>query len=591
MAYEFKKADVYDFANMFSGQKLEKGNELYFDYCPYCKGGGHDKKTFSINLDNGTFNCFRASCGKHGHFVELARDFNFKLDFGETKQYRHLPQKPIEVRSKAVEYLLSRGISESTTKKYKITTHKEHNNILVFPFYDPSGMLTMVKYRKTDFNPKKDRSKEWCEKNTQPILFGMAQCEDFTTLVITEGQIDSLSVAECGIKNAVSVPHGANGFTWVPNCIDWLEKFQEIIVFGDFENGKITLADEIQKRTTQKIRVVRKEDYLGEKDANDILRRHGKENIIKAVKNAEVPKSKNIKDLSEVKAINLNELPKIKTNIPEIDRIIGGLYFGQVVLLSGQRGEGKSTFMSQMIVEALEQNSNVFVYSGELADYHFKRWLDLQIAGPESISVSKNEFGDEIYSIPDKVIEKINLWYKGRAYIYDNSYIPENQDEYETLIETAEKAIRRYECKLICIDNLMTALNPEELQKNLYNAQSGFVGKLKGLAMKYNVVVVLVAHPRKSKTEFENDDVSGSADITNKVDVVMAYARAKEEDQCSSKLTIAKNRLTGKLAMGDKAVELLYSEKSKRISSYKSGKRIYGWQKDFEETDDFDAPF
>ena len=109
--------------------------------------------------------------------------------------------------------------------------------------------------------------------------------------------------------------------------------------------------------------------------------------------------------------------------------------------------------------------------------------------------------------------------------------------------------------------------------------------------MKYNVVVVLVAHPRKSKTEFENDDVSGSADITNKVDVVMAYARAKEEDQCSSKLTIAKNRLTGKLAMGDKAVELLYSEKSKRISSYKSGKRIYGWQKDFEETDDFDAPF
>lgn len=44
MAYEFKKEDVYEFANTFNGQKEEKGNELYFDYCPYCHGGGHDKK-------------------------------------------------------------------------------------------------------------------------------------------------------------------------------------------------------------------------------------------------------------------------------------------------------------------------------------------------------------------------------------------------------------------------------------------------------------------------------------------------------------------------------------------------------------------
>ena len=53
------------------------------------------------------------------------------------------------------------------------------------------------------------------------------------------------------------------------------------------------------------------------------------------------------------------------------------------------------------------------------------------------------------------------------------------------------------------------------------------MGKLKKIAVKYNVVVLLVAHPRKSNNDFTNDDVSGSADITNKVDVVMHMAALK----------------------------------------------------------------
>ena len=38
------------------------------------------------------------------------------------------------------------------------------------------------------------------------------------------------------------------------------------------------------------------------------------------------------------------------------------------------------------------------------------------------------------------------------------------------------------------------------------------------IAKKYEVVVLLVAHPRKSNGQFKNDSVSGSADITNAVD-------------------------------------------------------------------------
>ena len=145
-------------------------------------------------------------------FVELARDFNFKLGFDEPKQYRELPQpKEIKVRDKAVEFLQKRGISKAIAERYKITTHKDQGNVLVFPLYDENNVLVALKYRKMDFVKGKDKNKEWFEKDTKPILFGMAQCEDFERLIITEGQIDSLSLAECGIKKCGERSDRSNG--------------------------------------------------------------------------------------------------------------------------------------------------------------------------------------------------------------------------------------------------------------------------------------------------------------------------------------------------------------------------------------------
>ena len=119
------------------------------------------------------------------------------------------------------------------------------------------------------------------------------------------------------------------------------------------------------------------EDYLCEKDANDILRKYGKEALVKAVENAELREVKFVNRLASVEAVNLRDLPKIKTGIAPLDRICGGLLRGHVVLLSGKRGEGKSTFMSQLVADAIEQDNAVFIYSGELPNYHFKNWLDL----------------------------------------------------------------------------------------------------------------------------------------------------------------------------------------------------------------------
>ena len=108
----------------------------------------------------------------------------------------------------------------------------------------------------------------------------------------------------------------------------------------------------------------------------------------------------------------------------------------------------------------------------------------------------------------------------------------------------------------------MTAVSATT-NESLYRQQSEFVGELAKISKAFGIVILLVAHPRKSNNEFDNDEVSSSADITNRVDVVMSYDRDKKRKQNDLRiLKVTKNRLTGKLS----DIDLYFSDFSKRIS-------------------------
>ena len=293
--------------------------------------------------------------------------------------------------------------------------------------------------------------------------------------------------------------------------------------------------------------------------------------------------------------MDLNLLPKVKTGYYEIDSALGGgICFGQVCLLTGKRGNGKSTFMSNIIANALDQNVGVFAYSGELAGYHFKRWLNCQLAGNTYMVERKNEYGESTYTIDPEISKKISEWYRGKAFIFDNSFI-DDDDEHTALTEIVREVASRRNVRLICLDNLMTAMDTITEQSNLYLAQSNFVGELKKIAVRYDVAIILVAHPRKQgkdgNTVFDNDDVSGSGDITNKVDIVMSYGRATEGTDHNSELIISKNRLAGALRMGKDKILLNYSAKTKRVTGMRELAKRYGWEKEPVQVDEIDIPF
>ena len=609
MKYEFKEEDAYRFAREQGIEVKRSGNQLHFKTCPYCKPKATkgNVRTFAIELADGQFNCFRASCKATGNMLTLARDFDFSLGneideyYHPKKQYRQLkqPKEKIKPKQTALDYLQSRGISKEVIEQYEITCQSKDNAILVFPFFDEKGLMQFVKYRRSDYDKTKHSGKEWCEANCKPILFGMKQCKDFTRLIVTEGQIDSLSVATVGFDNAVSVPTGAKGFTWVPYCWEWVRKFEEIVVFGDFEKGKMTLLEEIKHRFPNKIKYVREQDYQGCKDANEILQKYGTEAIQVAIKNAVMIPIKRVLPLAEVESVNIYELPKLKTGIFELDRTLyGGLPFGTVCLLSGKRGQGKSTFGSQIMANAIEQGYSIFTYSGELPNYLYKSWFDFQIAGRNHIIENQTKFNTINRFISNQNQALINAWYQDKAYIYDSRII--ENDEKEELLKTLTKAIMQYGIKVILIDNLMSAMYIDERQGTTkYEQQGEFVNKLCEIAVKYNVLIILVAHRRKNTFSQDiNDEVEGSGDITNLAGVILGYDSGSKDEitkgimkETQRKLTISKNRIFG--ITDTKGKILSYDEKSKRIYGLQDDVNYqFGWDKDgFTSVENMEIPF
>ena len=562
--YEYDASDLQGLIDYIGIPTRRSGKEIQFKYCPICHSSKDDTYTASINEEKGLFHCHRGSCPNPDlNFISLSKAVGYAVPAGgEYKPYRYPQPKERNTRKEAADYLRGRGISSETAARYYCTVRRDDPEVLVFPFYDENNELQCIKYRHTQPKPedKEKWSKEWFDRpanladdeKVKSILFGMFQCDASadSRLIITEGQIDSLSVAEAGYANAVSVPNGKNGFTWLDNCKDWIEQnFKAVIVFGDNEKDGMTLLDRIQAEIHIEVRAVRLSDYLGCKDANEILQGYGIVAIQDCIENAEIPPLDGVVTVSSVRKQDRSAVIRCRSGFKSLDRCITGIETARLYVLTGKRGEGKSTFISQIVANILTLNDDkspkVLIYSGELQNNNFKMWIYRQCSNEDDIiHTESDEYGDE-YDVEDYKILELDSVFSDKLFIVSDEI---NADLSVDLTQLFTDAVKRYKVNYLVIDNLMSLVGREDYQDQ-YSKQSQIVSKLAVMAHSLNIGIFLIAHPKKSSTSDLLNDISGSADIVNLADVTLWFSRDRSERGRDGVLEVMKNRVNGKLLL------------------------------------------
>ena len=562
--------------------------------CPY---HNEDTASFIYNKKNKTFHCFGCNktvdiidvlMEKGNTFLEAAKYLfekaGIEYSFGEKDvrtrhNYRYPHEEPINEKEHVVDYWGRRGISKNVIDYLDIREDSHGNG--VFNFYDTNDVLTMVKYRPARTVEKhSSQPKTWCQKDadTSALLFNMNRVNTSKPLLITEGETDCASAIEAGYINTVSVPLGAGNLHWIEENWDWLNNFESIIIWSDNDEPGIKMRKEcIYRLGTWRTKYISTPEFFEKengkrvplKDINDCLQVGGKEFVMNLISEAKDVPVKSVVDYSEIEELDISQMDGVKTGIKPLDDELLKIFYGTLTVLSGRPGSGKTSIIDQTIARTIDDGSPVFLFSKEMPERMSANWFNTIIAGRRNMVERTSRDNRKYYIVPQAIQKKMQAHYNKKLFIYRD----DEPNDVDSVLKSAEECVRKFGCKLIVLDNLMMIdLNCSESDKN--TAQTNLINAFIKFAAKFNVAVVLIAHPRKTQdtnSDIEMYDISGTSNIINLAmrSIGLRRVSKKEKNDPKSKwhnydvvLTVIKDRLLGK---ADFQMGLWYDLTSRRF--------------------------
>ena len=469
--------DIHNQYNLLEDKK--------YSTCPLCSENRKKKTDKCLILD---WERGLGTCQHCGEIIQL-HTYKRKTDI----VYEKPPvSKKLELSENIIKFFEKRCISKNTLVKMKISEGVEYMpqiekkiNTIHFNFFI-NNELVNVKYRDNKKNFKLFKGAEKVFYNLDGIL-NRKEC------IIVEGEMDCLSFIEIGQNNVVSVPNGANiNLDYLDNCYEYFEDKEKIYICVDNDEKGIILKNELIRRLgAEKCLLV---DLSDCKDANEYLCKYTPEKLLGALKTAKECPLDNILTFQSVK----NDLydfyengmqQGFKTGLTKFDDIFS-TYLGQFITITGIPTMGKSEFVDQMCV-----------------GYNLTNKWKIAFASPENKptflhldKIIRKIFGSK----PTKNILTSETFEKVEKHITDNFYFIDYEDGFDliSVLSKGAELVKRKGIKVLVIDpfnkiRLKGSVNkvgsPEYVSEYLYEIEK--------FCRKYNVLVLLIAHPRKPSGE------------------------------------------------------------------------------------------
>lgn len=527
---------------------------------------------------------YAKACREAKAWLGVSDDYERRFMRRETKQPLKSPEKIDRSRVRALvdggpveKYLVEeRNLDPGVVSAYQ-TAESADGACVVFPFFltesteDQEVKLSeqayMVKFLKV---ARAEGKKEiW----TQPggvtdSLFGkkaaMPASYPKGVLVITEGEIDAMSVASYGY-HGVSVPRGAKTTSgdgksaneqWIEADFPWLANFERIYLWMDNdEPGRKAARDIAVRIGLERCWIVT--TPAGHKDANECLCAGvGKDVVDQAFAEAKTLDPANLVWAAEYQEKVFRKLFPPGGKEPGLDLPWPFPWKhrpGEMTVWTGFSGHGKTVLLGNIMVHHASQGERICTASMEVEPETTLETYWCQANGGRmpftNPEVERMTDQQRLAFARERFTERF-AWLEERFLIYvpevDGSGV--GRANWRTMLDCFVYARQRYGCTQFVVDSLMMCVGRSESE---YREVELFVNALSSFAKRLQVHVHLVAHSRKKDDETKppgKQDVAGpkeTADIAHNVAVVHRnMAKQKGIESRKRELDAAERRKT-----------------------------------------------
>lgn len=241
----------------------------------------------------------------------------------------------------------------------------------------------------------------------------------------------------------------------------------------------------------------------------------------------------------------------IKTGFPSMDRMLNGVEAGELIIVTGPTGEGKTTLLLSVTANMAKDNVGTLWFTLEVTPRQFINKITKASGQLPLFYLPSSSFDD----IDPKLLREWEIKHGRKFEMID--WI-----EHKIKQSIARGKEDGMPIKAIFIDHIHQIFNLARVENNISLELGEMVSKVKDIAIKNDLVIFLIAHskddPQGTAREPRKEDIRDSGLIVRLADSVIGVwrvpngdsgARRKElkEDDNEAKVRIFKNRREGKV--------------------------------------------